>query len=336
MGQGDPIALSHSSNTADLKNMSKKLLYRLGEYRITDYENSRLTWERHSDFGAQRTGNGYLLGDILLLGPGNCEEDGFLIGEFLDQLKKLPLWDKTSYYVHTHEAWEVATGRGLTEGFLNRILPSAQRIPAGSKPGRFRLGRYQVTINAGGNVVWQTYAGRNRVVGGPGRIGSGLLVLGSQEMVEEGRTKREFLEMLAQLPQWEETRAWCHGSRLRDCRTLRQPVRFKGHWKPRDNRAERTREKKPLTAQLKNRSERSAKRLFPLNLKLISPSVPRLTWPFGFAWRKGVWPKSPGTRFWLTGLLLLAISGLVLVVALTFHSLEKTWSGSHGYKKQHH
>jgi hypothetical protein len=59
--------------------MPKKLLYRLGEYRITDYENSRLIWERHVDFGVQRSGNG-ALGAALILGPGSHEEDGFLIG----------------------------------------------------------------------------------------------------------------------------------------------------------------------------------------------------------------------------------------------------------------
>ena len=101
--------------------MPKKLLYRLGEYRITDYENGRLSWERHVDFGVQRSGDGYLLGDVLILGPGSQEENGFLIGEFLDQLKKMPVWSKTRYYCHASELLEVATGRGLTEDFLNRV-----------------------------------------------------------------------------------------------------------------------------------------------------------------------------------------------------------------------
>ena len=172
--------------------MRKKLLYRLGEYRITDYENGRLSWERHVDFGVQRSGDGYILGDTLILGPASHEENGFLIGEFLDQLKKIPVWDKTRYYCHASELLEVATGRGLTEDFLNRISSLEKRNPRGLKPGMFRLGRYRITLSAGHEVFWQTPGGVHRVAGGPGRIESSLLILGSQEVDEEGPKKQDF------------------------------------------------------------------------------------------------------------------------------------------------
>jgi hypothetical protein len=74
--QGEPSALLRSFYEI----MPKKLLYRLGEYRITDYENGRLSWERHVDFGVQRSGDGYILGGAIILGPGSHEENGFLIG----------------------------------------------------------------------------------------------------------------------------------------------------------------------------------------------------------------------------------------------------------------
>ncbi len=176
--------------------MRKKLLYRLGEYRITDYENGRLSWERHVDFGVQRSGDGYILGDTLILGPASHEENGFLIGEFLDRLKKIPVWEKTRYYCHASELLEVATGRELTEDFLTRIPSSGKRTPTALKPGMFRLGRYRITLSAGHEVFWQTPGGVHRVAGGPGRIESGLLILGPQEVDEEGPKKRDFLEML--------------------------------------------------------------------------------------------------------------------------------------------
>jgi len=315
--------------------MTKKLLYRLGEYRITDYENGRLGWERHVDFGVQRSGDGTLLGGVLILGPGSHEENGFLIGEFLDQLKKLPVWNKTRYYCHASEMLEVATGRGLTEDFLNRASSLENKPPIGLKSGMFRLGRYRITLTAGNAVLWQTVGGGNRVAGGPGRIESGLLIFGSQEVDEEGPNKRDFLEELNHLPQWEGTQVWCLESVLHECRAPHPTVRLKGELQDRIARVKRAREKRPDTIQ-QNRPKEPPKRLFSFNLKSFKPSLPRLIWPFRFNWRKPTWLWPRGRKFWLIGLLLLVLSGLVVGVAVTFHSLEKMWSGSHGYRKHHH
>jgi hypothetical protein len=315
--------------------MRKKLLYRLGEYRITDYENGRLSWKRHVDFGVQRSGDGYLLDDTLILGPASHEENGFLIGEFLDRLKKIPVWDKTRYYCHASELLEVATGRELTEDFLTRISSSEKRNPTGLKPGMFRLGRYRITLSAGHEVFWQTPGGVHRVAGGPGRIESGLLILGPQEVDEEGPKKRDFLDKLIHLSQWEGTQVWCQESVLQECRAPLPPVRLKGQLKDRIARVERARGKRLTTIQ-RNRLKESPKRLFTFNLKRFKPSLPRLRWPFRFQWRRLTWPWQTERKFWLTGLLLLVLSGLLFGVIMTFHSLEKMWSWSHGYKKYHH
>jgi hypothetical protein len=315
--------------------MPKKLLYRLGEYRITDYENGLLIWERHVDFGVQRSGKGYLLKGALVLGPGTHEEDGFLIGEFLSQLKKLPVWNKTRYYCHASELLEVATGRGLTEDFLNRVT-FLEKMPLGElNPGMFRLGRYRIILTAGNEVLWQTSGGVNRVVGGPGRIESGLLILGSQEGDEEGPKKQDFLDKLNQLPPWEGTQVWCQESVLQECREPQPPVRFKGQLKDRIAGVNRAREKTPDTT-LQNRPKEPPKRLFTFNWKSFKPALPRLNWPFRFHWRKPSRPWPLGRKFWLIGLLLLILSGLVFGVVMTIHSLEKMWAGSHGYKKHHH
>jgi hypothetical protein len=202
--------------------MLKKHFYRLGEYQISDYENGRLSWERHFDFGVQRSGNGYLLGGALILGPGSHEENGFLIGEFLDKLN--------------------------------------------------------------------------------------------------------------QPPQWEETQVWCLESVLRECREPQPPVWFKGQSKDRIARVKRAGEKRPIATQ-QNRPKEPPERSFTINWKSFKPSLPRLNWPFRFNWRKLTWPWLLGRIFWLTGLLLLILSGLVFGVVMTFHSLEKMWAWSHGYKR---
>ncbi len=258
-----------------------------------------------------------------------------MIGEFLAQLKKLPVWNKTCYYCHASEMWEVATGRGLTEDFLNRTASLEKKPPMGVKRGMFRLGRYGITLTAGNALLWQTVGGVNRVVGGPGRIESGLLILGSQEVEEEGSNKRDFLDELNHLPQWEGTQVWCLESVLHECRAAHPTVRLKGHLHDRIARVKRAREKRPKTTQ-QNRPKEPPKRLFSFNLKSFKPSLPRLIWPFRFNWRKPTWPWPLGRKFWLTGLLLLVLSGLLFGVIMTFHSFEKMWAWSHGYKKHHH
>ena len=52
--------------------------------------------------------------------PWSEEKDGFLIGEFLDQLKKLPAWDKTLYYCFFSELLDIKTGRKLTADRLHK------------------------------------------------------------------------------------------------------------------------------------------------------------------------------------------------------------------------
>lgn len=317
--------------------MRKKLLYRLGEYRITDYEKGRLSWERHVDFGVQRSGDGYILGDTLILGPASHEENGFLIGEFLDRLKKIPVWEKTRYYCHASELVEVATGRELTEDFLTRISSLEKRNPTGLKPGMFRLGRYRIIVTSDKELFWQTSGGVNRVAGGPGRVESGLLILGLQKVDEEGPKKQDFLEMLKELPPWDGTRVWCQESVLQECRAPLPPVRLKRQLKDRIGRVTRARGKRPDTTQ-QNRPKEPLERLFAINRRSFKFVLPRLHWPFhlNFNWQKLSWPWSRGKKFWLTGLVLLVLSGLVVGVVVTFHALEEKRTWSHGHKKHHH
>jgi len=72
--------------------------YRLNEYRIIEHVNGLLEWETHYGFGAQQHGTCFIYNDILIIGPCSHEEVGYLKGEFLDRIEKLPFWNKTESY----------------------------------------------------------------------------------------------------------------------------------------------------------------------------------------------------------------------------------------------
>lgn len=201
--------------------MRHENIYRLGEYRITEYENGLLQWEKLFNFGVQRSGKCFILGNILIIGHWGHEEVGYLQLEFFEQLEKLPAWNKTRYYCFSSELLDVSTGQSLTNDFLERYI--ALTSSTGSKPlmnmspGMFRFGRYQITIDDNGKVSWQTYGGLDRVVGGQCAVESGLLLIGPHEYDEGNQIKREFLNKLNQLPKWDKSMAWCRSLVLRPC-----------------------------------------------------------------------------------------------------------------------
>jgi hypothetical protein len=100
-----------------LSNMNFKRAYRLGEYRIIEYENGLLRWETHSHFGVQRSGKCFILGNVLIIGNWSHEEIGYLKLEFFEQLQKLPVWTKTRYYCYAFELLDVVTMQSLTNVF---------------------------------------------------------------------------------------------------------------------------------------------------------------------------------------------------------------------------
>ena len=89
----------------------KKTLYRLSEYRITEYADGSLCWTSHYGFASEREGRCFLVGNILFFGPWMSEDAGFFKREFLDRLKDLPVWDKTKYYSPPVEIYS-CTGDG--------------------------------------------------------------------------------------------------------------------------------------------------------------------------------------------------------------------------------
>jgi hypothetical protein len=203
--------------------MMNKTDYRLNNFRITEYEDGRLCWETHAGLGVQRTGRCYVLDNVLIIGNSNHEEIGCLIGEFYDQLKRLPDWNKTTYYCHVFELLDVTSGVSLADDFLIQTvaLREVKRKNIKSeiimKTSIFHLEKYQITLSANDKISWQAYEGSNRLTGGKCAIESDLLLLEPKEYEKEGHNKKEFIENLCQIPQWNRTLAWGRRSILRDC-----------------------------------------------------------------------------------------------------------------------
>jgi len=91
-------------------NMRSELSYKLGHYKITEVVSEGLWWESHHGVGSIKKGKCTIEGSILILGPSEIEEPGFLKREFVEHLDKLPNWDKTKYYCLSHSIHKCNTG----------------------------------------------------------------------------------------------------------------------------------------------------------------------------------------------------------------------------------
>ena len=79
--------------------------YKLAEYKITENEHGDLLWETHIGLGSLRIGKCFINGDILFIRPNDSKGPGFLKGEFLDHLNKMPKWGKTKYYCASYKIY---------------------------------------------------------------------------------------------------------------------------------------------------------------------------------------------------------------------------------------
>jgi hypothetical protein len=321
--------------------MEPKTSYRLKEYRITEYKTGVLWWETHFDFGRQRSGECFILGNILIIKPWSDENDGLLIGEFLDQLKKLPSWDKTLYYCFASELLDVKTGRKPTTDLLNQMSLRMNTQTAeteglkGLRPGSYRIDRYRIAVNDDRTISWQTPGGMNQIIGGQGLIESDILFLGPMVGGELKQNKQEFLDQLSHLPQWTITTAWCRHSALRFCME-KQKVKSPGEIPTQPKRLI-----DPVSLEHPSMSTQSPK-------KEPSPKQPISDFPFlrslpsffswfnKFKWPKFSWPWSYGKRFWLISLILFVLSGLIVSGIVAFHALEEKFNRPQWYKKNHH
>lgn len=301
--------------------MRHENIYRLGEYRIIEYENGLLQWEKLFNFGVQRSGKCFKLSDILIIGHWGHEEVGYLQLEFFEQLEKLPAWNKTRYYCFAFELLDISTGQSLTNDFLEHYI--APTRSTGSKPlmnmspGIFRLGRYQITVNDNGELSWQTSGGLNRVVGGQCVFESDILFMDEQEY-EGDQSKREFLKKLNQLPKWDNSVAWCRSLVLRTCQHRQQSDNSDSIAHRQNTMDEYSFDEKPSAPYLNQYKE-------PNERLLLS----------GFNWLEKVWHRIRGGKKWLKYLIPLFVVGLMLGLVLLWYSVEKKSHFSHGNKYHH-
>ncbi len=213
-------------------------IYKLGEYKIIEYDAGQLRWEAHFGLGALQEGRCFTKGTILFIGPADNNRPGFLKGEFLDHLKQFPEWLKAKYYCRGLDVYNCKTGKRVTkeemllwmldrgideEGriFLEKSGQRSKNISIRRKAGdlAFRLQEYQITIKTNCQVLWKTYAGPNTSSGGNCIILEDILFIGSRQNEQSDLIKQQFLANLQQLPKWDQTRYFCPKLSLHECNT---------------------------------------------------------------------------------------------------------------------
>ena len=297
--------------------MIHKTVYRLDKYVVTEYGNGQLWWVTHVALGEQRGGRCFICSNILIIGEWSGEEDGYLIGEFYEQLEKLPAWDKTRYYCSVSDLLDAGTGQNMTNALLEKRLSVLNMTRAelkpvtGREPGDFRLGPYWITVS-GKDIFWHAYGELNRIRVGQCFIESDLLFLGDQSQDKEAYYKQEFFKKLHLLSPWDRTIAWSRIQALKVCRQDTQKERPGIGVKWSEQSVDETH-----TAQRLDHYKAALKR------QLMS----------GLAGLKTAWSSVFAGKVWLKYLVMLAAAALLLALAMTFHAAKKMF---HWAKERHH
>jgi len=217
----------------------KATFYRLGEYKITESDTDQVTWEAHFGFGEFQKGRCFRKGSILFFGPAENYRNGFLKGEFLDDLKKYPQWLNTKFYctgVDVHYCkngkrvtkedmmlWTIALSHSESAKIHPEALKNLQNRVTGGKVTEYapyRLQRYKIIVKTEGQIISKTYSGPNTVGSGNCFILENILFIGPQQNEPLNLGKRQFLADLQQLPRWDKTEYFCKRLSLHECKAL--------------------------------------------------------------------------------------------------------------------
>jgi len=212
--------------------------YRLEEYKIIETGVNELSWEAHFGLGSLQKGKCFRKGKLLFIGPAEIVDAGFLKGEFLDHIDKLPVWFKTRYYCKGCDVYHCETGRRVTknemrwwmiERPINRCVSTDERTSAKdsnlmrsenrTEEAAFRLQRYEIVRKPDGRVVWATHAGPNTVSLGDCHVLEDILFIDSVQIEQSVSNKRKFLGDLRGLPLWDQTRYFCSKLSLIECKS---------------------------------------------------------------------------------------------------------------------
>ena len=216
----------------------RETIYRLGEYKIIESGTGQLSWEAHFGFGESQNGRCFRKGSILFIGSAESHQNGFLKGEFLDELKKYPKWGKTRFYRIGIGVRHCKNGKSVTkeemilwtlgcsrkEGI--EIHRSAPKNFSNGAPVRkvtenavYRLQRYEIIVGTDGQIISRTYSGSNSVTWGNCFILENILFIGPQQGKPANFNKRQFLASLLQLPNWDQTAYFSKRFFLNECKT---------------------------------------------------------------------------------------------------------------------
>ena len=214
----------------------KETIYRLGEYKIIEFDTGQLMWEAHFGFAEFQRGRCIRKGSILFIGPAENCRNGFLKGEFLDDLKKYPKWGKTKFYYIGAGIHHCKNGKRVTKEEM--VLWTLGRSPgAGAELHRdaskifsngavaekdaenavYRLQRHEIIVRTDGQIISRTYSGSNSVNTGNCYILENILFIGPQQNKTSNFNKRQFLANLRQLPIWDQTAYFSKRFSLHEC-----------------------------------------------------------------------------------------------------------------------
>jgi hypothetical protein len=196
--------------------MIKSKYYRLAEYKIIEGEDDHIWWETHSGFCAVKMGRCFVNGNILFIEPGHTsEENGFLKGEFLDQLNRFPKWEKTNYYCTSFKIIKCKTDQKRKPSSANNKFSQ----PTTQEDVSYRLGQFEIIEKKDGNLLWKSYSGRGTVIVGKGYVDSNILFFRPGEAEKTNIIKNDFLERLFLLPTWGKANLFCQHYTLYSCET---------------------------------------------------------------------------------------------------------------------
>jgi hypothetical protein len=161
-------------------------------------------------------GRCFVRGNILFIKPGHkSEENGYLKGEFLDQINRLSKWEKTKYYCTGFNIVKCKADQNQKTLSVNNRFPQQTTQDDVS----FRLGQFEIVEKRGRKLLWKSYSGRADIKVGKAFVDDNILFLGHSESEITGIPKKDFLERISLLPLWERTDYYCHRYSLYSCET---------------------------------------------------------------------------------------------------------------------
>ncbi len=198
-------------------------VYKLAEYKITENAHGDLWWETHIGLGSLKIGKCFINGDILFIKPSDSKGPGFLKGEFLDHLNKLPKWGKTKYYCVSYKIYKCKSvnKKPFFEEVKSRMqdetILQKNKLIQEEKSGKVdtlnqisnKLHRYEIIEKNNGQLFWKSYSGLRSFKKGQCHIKGSILFLEPGETGPHKLMKKDFMQQLNQLPDWDRTKYFC-------------------------------------------------------------------------------------------------------------------------------